>query len=159
MNKLLSDLYEKASSYCIEINYINEITWQSSLNFCSFTEVDLLREASWVILCSGFRENYIRKIFNYISLCFFDWESAKTIVEQADLCINTALSIFNNSKKITAITGVAKFIVQKDFFNYKYEIINNPISALQELPYIGPITAQHLAKTIGFNTLQNQIGI
>jgi hypothetical protein len=51
-----------------------------------------------------------------------------------------------------AITDVAKFILHTGFSNYKSQITRNPINTLQKLPYIGPITALHLAKNIGFNT-------
>lgn len=45
----------------------------------TFSESDLLGELAWVILCSGFRERVVRRIFGKISLCFFDWASAATI--------------------------------------------------------------------------------
>ncbi len=126
-----------------------EVRWQSTRDLSQFSESDLLRQTAWVILCSGFREATIRRCFSYISLCFLDWESSSTICESAQLCRATALSRFNNEPKIDAILKAAAHVNSAGFASYKKEILSDPIGALRCLPFIGKITAHHLAKNLG----------
>jgi hypothetical protein len=117
----------------------------------SFQESDLLREAAWVILCGGFRESVLRKKFDYISLCFCDWESAEAIVNAAPLCRVSAMAGIGNARKISAIVEAARQINDFGFVSFKSEILRDPILSLQKLPFVGPITAWHLAKNLGFD--------
>jgi hypothetical protein len=117
----------------------------------TFTESDLLREIAWVILCSGFRERIVRRLFWKISLCFFDWSSAAAIKSNAAICITTALDVFRSKSKITAIAESATLIEASGFESVYRDIITSPICALQRFPFIGEITAFHLAKNLGFD--------
>jgi len=145
------DLYNYAKKSVIELGYEDEIIWQNNIDFNYYNESDLLRESAWVILCSGFSEKCIRKKFNMISLCFCDWKSAEDIIKQKELCTETALMCFSNKKKIDSIVKIADIIYTNGFENLKYKISKNPIEELKELPYIGNITANHLAKNLGYN--------
>ncbi len=113
------------------------------------TETKLLREMAWVVLCSGFRERTIRRVFSKISLCFLDWESASNICWKRNICIKSALDVFNSKAKIEAIADGAQIIAELNFNNIKDNLYNDPISTLRILPYIGPITVFHLAKNLG----------
>jgi len=115
-----------------------------------FSETDFLRESAWVILCGGFKESVVRKIFNYISLCFCDWESAAAIVANEDLCRETALAGINNQRKITAIIETARTVYLTGFEGLRDRIVSNPIDELRQFPQIGDVTAYHLAKNLGF---------
>jgi len=149
-NDKLFFVYDYAKNYVHASGYGYESIWQSSLNYADFTEQDLLREAAWVILNSGFKEEVVRKCFNYISLCFCDWESAETIVQNEKNCRETSLVKLNNTKKIDAIIRVASIINECGFVCLKNNIIIDPITELQKLPYIGSVTSFHLAKNLGF---------
>lgn len=143
------ETFERAYAYVERANLLAEVEWQASRSFPDFTEADLLREAAWVILCSGFRESVVRKIFDYISLCFCDWESSQAIVRSAPLCRASAMSSIQNIRKLDAIVGVAQFVDEVGFNLLKSSITNDPIHHLQKLAYIGPATAYHLAKNLG----------
>jgi hypothetical protein len=145
-------LYKTAKQLVIDEGYLGELAWQDSLAFSSFTESDLLREAAWVILCSGFRESVVRRHFDFISLCFCDWESAAVICRYAGHCRATALTRFANERKIHAILATAKHIRTIGFEQFKACILQAPIDALKTLPFIGEITSFHLAKNLGFST-------
>jgi hypothetical protein len=145
-------LYETARRFVIEEGYSGELAWQNSLTLASFTESDLLRETAWVILCSGFREAVIRRHFDFISLCFCDWESADLICQYAEHCRRTALARFANERKIQAIITTASHVQRIGFGEFKTCILNSPIEALRTLPFIGEITVFHLAKNLGFPT-------
>jgi N-glycosylase/DNA lyase len=117
----------------------------------TFSESDLLGELAWVVLCSGFKESVVRRIFGKISLCFFDWVSAAKITQHATLCVATALDVFRSKPKIAAIVHSAALIEANGFKSVRRDIITNPIHSLQMFPFIAEITAFHLAKNLGFD--------
>lgn len=141
--------YLSAKQQLGQTMFQSEIGWQASRTLDRFTEQDLLREAAWVILCSGFRESVVRNWFPFISMCFCEWESASTICLNSELCRPTALAAFKNERKIDAIIGTALYIDSIGFESYRKEIVQDPISTLRRLPYIGGITVYHLAKNLG----------
>ncbi|MCX6673894.1 MAG: hypothetical protein NTY37_08970 [Methanothrix sp.] len=145
----LASKYFFIKDVVIREGYLDEISWQSSLCFDDLNESSFLEELSWVVLCSGMKESIIRKIFGNISKCFFYWASSKVIIENKEECYGNAIKYFNNKSKISAIIFAAEMISELDFNDFKINIIKEPISVLQQFPYIGPTTAYHLAKNIG----------
>jgi hypothetical protein len=129
-----------------------EVAWQRARKLETITEQEFLRETAWVILCSGFRASVVQRLFDHISLCFCDWESAAAITRQRDLCVSTATGVFRNQPKIYAIADVAAFVEREGFEHVIDRLRSNAIRELQELPYIGPITSMHLAKNLGIPT-------
>lgn len=143
--------YSKAKAWLCEKGFSEEIDWQNSQNPENITESDFLREAAWVIYCSGFREAVVRRHFNYLSLCFFDWASAERIADNQDLCVASAMHGIGHKRKHTAITEIAKIIKNESFQKFKLDFLENPIGKFERLPFIGKITSTHLAKNLGFN--------
>ena len=73
--------------------------------------------------------------------------------------IDDLLKIFNNKNKINAIK---KFWDNKDLFCsefYAIKDIDNKVKYLQNLPHIGKITANHLARNLGINVVKYDIWI
>jgi hypothetical protein len=149
------DYYHFAKEAVISSGYGHEITWQAGAKSDGFTESDLLREAAWVILCSGFREEVVRRHFDFISLCFCDWESADAIVSCGELCIRTAIPAFNNRPKLQSLLDAAQTVCACGFPSLQHQIAADPIEALKRFRHIGPITAYHLAKNLGFPVAKN----
>ncbi len=145
------DFYRDAHEYVTSGGFGGEVAWQESMCFEAFTESDLLREAAWVILCTGYKESILRRKFNYLSLCFCDWESGIAITSREAQCRSTALAGFNNPRKIDAILQIARSVSTQGFPTLKSAIVTNPICRLQDFPYIGPVTAWHLAKNLGYD--------
>jgi hypothetical protein len=145
-------LYLSAKERLCQSGFAREIDWQLGREFGAFSERDLLREVAWVVLCSGFREAIVRQHFDFISLCFCDWESAAAICRHADQCRATALTEFGNGKKLDAIVGTAIILDRIGFLQFKHHVLDDPIPALRTLPFIGPVTAFHLAKNLGLGT-------
>lgn len=108
-----------------------------------------MREAAWVVLCSGFSESAVRRVFAQLSLCFFDWESAQEVSRYREHCRVAALSRFRNARKIDAILCAASFLCEFGFAEFKSWVLAEPFKALRSLPYIGPVTVFHLAKNLG----------
>jgi len=127
-----------------------EVEWQRTRSLESIEEPDFLREAAWVILCSGFRASVVRERFDHISLCFCDWESADAIWERRELCVSTASVVFRHEPKVRAVAAVAGFVARLGFSTVLERLRSEPLSTLRELPYIGPVTSMHLAKNLGF---------
>ncbi len=149
------DLYRRAEHSVQAAGFAWEIEWQRERCLKPFSERDLLRESAWVILCSGFREATVRKVFDYISLCFCDWESSIEIARNRSACIATASSRFRNGKKIDAIARVADLVTESGFDQVFRLIQSDPIKHLQKLPFIGPVTSWHLAKNLGLDVAKN----
>lgn len=146
--KLVS-AYLKAKLNILTSGYASEIIWQRTLRIEELTETDFLRECAWVILSSGMRESVVRRKFFNISEAFLNWDSAKKIVTHRDQCIRSALTHFQSEKKINAIAQCAHILFVKGFEAIRDEITRDPITALQQFPYIGPTTSYHVAKNIG----------
>ena len=149
MNEHLSSKYLLVKQIVCDEGYGPEISWQLKVNFDSLNESTFLKELAWVILSSGIKEQVIRKIFEKITFCFFNWESIQMIVDNKQQCHYNAIKIFNNERKISAIIQSAQKINDISFNELKKMIKKKPIETLQSFPYIGDVTAYHLAKNIG----------
>jgi hypothetical protein len=66
------------------------------------------------------------------------------------LCRARALAAIRNERKIDAIIAVAEHINKLGFSEPKHRIVDDPVCELRKLPYIGPITATHLANKSRF---------
>jgi endonuclease III len=147
----LASAYVKAKMTVLAAGYVHEIVWQENVRTEELTERDLLRECAWVILSSGMRESVVRKKFPGIGEAFFEWSSAEVIVRHRDQCVSSALVLFGHRRKIAAIAQCARIVYEKGFELLRNELTSDPIEALQQFPYIGPITSYHVAKNIGFS--------
>jgi hypothetical protein len=141
-------VYERAKEFA-EAHFNEEIIWQRNVSLDDIAESDFLREAAWVIFCSGFRERTLRTLFSYLSLCFCDWESGAAIVEHAEVCRTAALAAFNNERKVDALIQISRLVAQNGFAAFKREVLYQSFEVWQTLPYIGPVTVYHLAKNLG----------
>ncbi len=144
-------VFAAASTYTADSGRDAEAHWQRQAALEEFTETDLLREAAWVILCSGFRERVVRRVFDHVSLCFCDWESASAILDADPICRTAAMESFRNPAKLGAIVAAALYVNGQRFAAFKRAVLAAPLSELQRLPYIGPVTVLHLAKNLGLD--------
>lgn len=145
----LASAYLTAKQVVIDEGFASEIDWQDGVAFDNITETDLLREAAWVILSSGMSEVVVRRKFPDISGAFFEWESARKIVVGRTKCRNVALSCFNNPRKIDAIIHVADHVFKTGVDSVRQAILDEGVTYIMRLPYMGPATAYHFAKNIG----------
>jgi hypothetical protein len=143
--------FHKARTYVHDAGLGSEVDLQRDAVAESFSEADFLRESAWVILCSGFKEVTVRRHFDFISLCFCDWECAGTIVASAQECRMSAIQVFRNAAKIDAIVDAATRVAAAGFEAVRLAIASDPIGTLRTFRFIGPITAFHLAKNLGFD--------
>lgn len=146
----LTNFYLYAKEVVVQNGFESEIQWQQSRDANTLSETSLLRELAWVCLCSGFRESVVRRLFGYISLCFCDWESADVILLNQMYCYQTASSVLNHPRKMKALIENARIIQRHGFHSLKRRILNDPCTEFRQFPYIGPVTAYHVAKNLGF---------
>lgn len=148
-SEALKQAYQLAKTEVVCAGYGDEIQWQRNVCFEEITESDLLRENAWVVLCCGMREAVVRARFADVSRCFQEWQSADVIIGSAGDCREGALSYFRHPAKIDAIITCAAWIAGQGFANIKSSIRSDPLGTLRVLPFIGPVTAYHLAKNLG----------
>jgi hypothetical protein len=146
--------YLAARSHVYRAGYAFESQRSSRLNVKEMTETDFLREAAWVILSGGMRESVVRARFRPISAAFLWWKSAQEITRNAAQCRSAAIAHFAHPGKIGAIATIAGRVAEVGFTSFRETVILDPITALETLPYLGPATARHLAKNIGFDVVK-----
>jgi len=147
----LANAYFFAKHYVIDKGYSDEIDWQMRLCFNNVTEQVFLQEISWVILASGMSDKVISKIYPSIKEAFFEFSNCELIIKNRDKCLNKALMVFNNKKKIEAILFAVEYLYKSDFELIKSNIQNQGITYLQIFPFIGAATSYHLAKNLGID--------
>ena len=145
----IAAIYVAAKRTVLAAGYGDELSWQRSRRVSQIDEPSLLREAAWVILSSGMKETVVRAKFAAITHAFHDWRTAQEIADTEQECVDTALLHFNHSGKIGAIARTAAIIASKGVSSILLELEIDAIGALQQFPYIGPITSYHLAKNLG----------
>jgi hypothetical protein len=93
----------------------------------------------------------VRRVFDHVSLAYCDWESAAAILDSYPACKRAAIAAFGNDAKNDAIVEIARRINFVGFAAFKESVVLSPIQTLTSLPYIGNVTAWHLAKNLGLN--------
>jgi len=146
--------YILAKEVVIRSGFHSEIDWQEELSFENVSESDFLREMAWVVLSAGFRESVLRKRFILISEAFLHWSSAGEIQKTHEQCRLRALKAFNHPQKVDAILATAELTARIGFPALKWQIESQGIRFLKQLPFIGPVTAFHLAKNLGLSVVK-----
>ena len=146
---ILLDAYLDAKDAVIARGFAWEIDWQADRRFDRIGEAEFLRESAWTVLSSGFREAVVRRIFAPFCEAFLGMESAAAIKANGARCKRDALKVFNNQRKVAAILDIALIVDDMGFERIRRKIEQDDVKFLKTLPYIGSITAFHLAKNLG----------
>lgn len=145
----LLDVYLTAKEAVIARGFAWEIDWQEERRIDRIDEADFLRESAWVVLSTGFRDSVVRRLFGPFCEALLGMQSAAAIQANRERCRRDALKVFNNSRKVTAVLDIASIVDDMGFERVCRQIEQDNVRFLQTLPYIGPITALHLAKNLG----------
>lgn len=145
----LALLYLTAKERVIDAGFADEIDWQEEVSLDDLDEPTFLRESAWVILSAGFREAVLRRRFGEISRAFLHWGSANLIIAQREICRTNALAAFGNQRKIDAVLAIVERVAGTGIDAIRRQIVSRSTEFLEELPFIGPVTACHLAKNLG----------
>ena len=145
----LLDVYLTAKEAVVARGFAWEIDWQAERRLDRIDESEFLRESAWTVLSAGFRETVVRRLFAPICDAFLGLKSAAVIQTNRVGCRRAALRVFNNHRKIDAIVDIACVVADSGFEVIRRRIQEEDVRFLQTLPYIGSITAFHLAKNLG----------
>lgn len=109
---------------------------------------DFANAVAYVILASGFSQKTAKKYHRIIMDKI-----------QENQCIEELLKVFNNKNKINSIVNV--WNNRKLFCDeyYKCKSLDEKLNYLQTLPYVGKITANHLARNLGENVVKYDIWV
>lgn len=113
------------------------------------TESDFLRESAWVVLCSGMKTSVVASKFDAITSAFLRWRSAAAIDAAREDCVEMAFPIYRHRAKLVAIAEIARTVSERGFSEILADHALRPVESLRTLPFVGPVTAFHLAKNLG----------
>ncbi|HTE54975.1 MAG TPA: hypothetical protein VK698_29175 [Kofleriaceae bacterium] len=142
--------YLQAKRVVLDAGYGSEIAWQEDACRTPLTEARFLSEAAWVVLSSGMREAVVRRVFPVVAAAFAKFISARAAAESvAEGARGQALRAFRHAGKIDAIINIVFHLNDAGLDEVQRLLLNQGTTYLQTLPYIGPVTALHLAKNLG----------
>jgi hypothetical protein len=145
----LLDVYLNAKEAVVARGFAWEIDWQADRRLERIDEPEFLRESAWTVLSAGFREAVVRRLFVPMCDAFLGMRSAALIQANRARCRRAALRVFNHRGKVNAILDIACIVDEMGFECIRQRIRQEKVQFLQTLPYIGSITAFHLAKNLG----------
>ena len=129
--------------------YVSELDeyQRRSLDCCGPTL--FMREAAWVILSSGMREAVVRERFAEVCESFAEFQDLMEISVEPLPFVERASRAFNHRPKLMGIVSAARWVVIEGFGAIKAQLLRDGPSCLERIPFIGPVTAFHLAKNLG----------
>ncbi len=139
--------YVVAKREVIRAGYIDEIVWQHQARLVDVDQVTFMREAAWVVLCVGMREQVVRRRFGPLGKVLHDWDPYK--IAGDDETVDRALRLFGHHGKISAIRAIATTVASLPTHELRRLLQEDCRGFLLELPYVGPVTWAHLAKNLG----------
>ena len=141
--------YIDAKCALIDGGFAGELVWQTSQRWNEISEEVLLREAAWVILSAGMREQVVRGKFPLISTAFLGFHSAAEISISSRICVERAFKYYRHLGKMTAITEFARLVAWCGHDTILEALHSDPFGSLLGKPYFGRATIRHLAKNLG----------
>lgn len=139
--------YIVAKREVIRAGYVDEIVWQHQARLVDVNQVTFMREAAWVVLCVGMREQVVRRCFGPLGEVLHDWDPHK--IAQDNGAVDRALGLFGHQRKISAIRVIANTVALLPTHELRRLLREDCRSFLLGLPYVGPVTWAHLAKNVG----------
>lgn len=105
-----------------------------------------LRHYCYVVYASGFKAATIQSIFDRLESAFCDFDLSRLSRMRS---LRKPLAVFRSDRKARNFLSGAHLIAAEGWTNYKKRLASGGVYLLTELPGIGPITKDHLAKNIG----------
>jgi hypothetical protein len=147
--KRAEKFFRKAKSY-IASEYPSDLRHFRRINvpetFCRMNENRFLSKYAWVVYATGFREATVENKFPAIKKAFKRFR-LEEVAKMEDL--HPVLKVFKNKRKATAVRNGARAVSKEGFANFKHRMMIEGVDGLDELPWIGEVTKNHLAGDIG----------
>ena len=115
-------------------------------DFDSVDQRAFLAQYLWVIYVSGFRNAVVKMHFDALVAAFQDLDLEKVAAMGT---IDASVLPIRNQRKADAFLKGCGLIRAEGWTDFKERIRERGRVALMELPYIGPVTSQHMALAIG----------
>ena len=127
------------------------------LNKENLSADEFARRAIYVVLVSGFRQKTAKIIHGKI-MDFLHTEASET---KTDDLTSDLFKIFGNRKKINAVADIWKNRVKyrDGYYALESKPLETKLLFLSQLPHIGPITKNHLARNLGEDVVKYDIWI
>lgn len=116
--------------------------------FRSLRTKEFLRNYCFVVYASGFRYRTIKACFPRLTEAFHRFDLDRLSAMRS---VKPVLKVFGSERKARNFLDGANMIAEEGFANFKRRLRRDGLSVLTELPGIGPITKDHLAKNIGLS--------
>lgn len=130
--------------------FVHEIDTYTGRDLADCDARLFLRETAWVILSSGMRESVVRRAYPGVCDAFGWFESLGDIVQDPARHVSAALDAFNHRGKLEGVAFAVQWVYEKGVQVILEGVANEGPKWLCEIPFIGPVTACHLAKNLGF---------
>ncbi len=140
--------WKRALAY-IEENDLGVLDWAKTISpetFKRLTSKQFLRQYCYVVYASGFKAATIQAVFPDLKAAFKDFDIDSLSRMRS---LKQPLEAFGNERKAQNFLDGAKAIADEGWRSYKTRVASEGVDGLVELPGIGPITKDHLAKNIG----------
>lgn len=133
----------------IELDQPDVLEWARSVGDQTFTNLrgkQFLRSYCFVVYASGFKFATVKAKFDDLAASYhgFDIERLRGMHS-----VKPVLKVFGNERKARNFLDGARKIGDEGFAQFKRRLKAGGPDILMELPGIGPITKDHLAKNIG----------
>ena len=146
--KKCRSLWESALAHLIQ-HEPNVLEWARGLKenaFITLRAKSFLRQYCFVVYASGFRYHTIKARFPDLAEAFHGFDLERLTRMRS---LQSVLKVFGNERKASNFLDGAKAISNEGFSAFKKRLALGGPNVLEELPGIGPITKNHLAKNIG----------
>lgn len=139
--------YLRAKRKVIEAGFASELQWQATRSPFDVTDVEFLREASWVVLSAGIADSVVARLFPRFADALFGFRPDRVCANPS--ARDRAMDVFGNDRKIGAVLRIAAVTRDLGTDGLRRELRTNGMRFIAQLPYMGPATTCHLAKNVG----------
>lgn len=146
--QVATDLWRAAFDNLAE-NEPEVLTWARGVNEDTFKNLRskrFLNQYCFVVYASGFRFSTIQSRWHQLADAWHGFDLNRLSRMRS---IKPVLAVFNNTRKAESFLSGSKLIAKEGYINFKRRLRKGGVDILTELPGIGPITKDHLAKNIG----------
>lgn len=143
----LVSAYVVAKHEVVRAGHLDEIADQRNACLAAIDHISFTREAAWVVLSTGMREQVIRSLFGRLGEALHHWDPHEKAGDERAAA--RALTVFRHPGKITAIRSIAGTVAGLTRSELREQLQDDPKTFLLRLPFIGPVTWAHLAKNLG----------
>lgn len=152
----LASLYREVKrAVCMVEAFQQDVDWVDGRKWCPQTATpdNFLLEHAYVVLCSGFKNAYVERFWKRYCEAWENWEWWTHI--DTERAVRDCNAIFGNKAKNRAIQQACYRMRQKGWDQVRDSLSRDgAVDALQEWPWIGPITKYHLARNLGMDVVK-----